>query len=132
MDRRQRSVTTLLVLATANGKAGPLGGPFTLSLDAGGEDPAALDLIDALIGFVRAVAAGVSCYNRTAPDESSNLNSYACECFEELQAEAPTTAALLENLRIDCSRLPQSVKDQPIWKLDRAILRTLPGAAFID
>jgi len=128
-------MTRLLVLATAGGKAGPLDGPFTLSVEpsgAGPRDPADAELVKLVVGYVRAVAAGVSSYNKNAPEDSSNLNSYAGECFEELKAEAPDAAARLENLVIDCSGLPQAVKDQPIWKLDRAILGALPGLAFID
>jgi|SRR6516165_3909154 len=122
-------MTNLRVVATANGRSGPLNGPFFfVSEDA----DAAGDLIDALIGFVRIVVGGVSSYNKNGMEESSNLKSYAFECFEELQAEAPEAAGLLENLRIDCSLLPQAIKDHPIWKLDRAILRTLPGISFVD
>jgi hypothetical protein len=38
----------------------------------------------------------------------------------------------LENLTFDCRRLPEAIRAHSIWKLDRAILRTLPGANFIE
>ncbi len=63
---------------------------------------------------------------------SSNLNSYAGECFAELKEKAPEAAARLADLTVDCSRLSEAMKNHPIWLLDRAILRTLPGADFID
>lgn len=127
-------MTKLLVLATENAQAGPLHGPFTFGLEAAdfGFDISEAQFLAIVIGFVRTVAAGVSCYNKQAMEESSNLKSYAVECFEDLKAEAPESAAHLENLTVDCSRLPKTVRGHPIWKLDRAILRTLPGAAFID
>ncbi|WP_036257526.1 hypothetical protein [Methylocapsa aurea] len=126
-------MNTLFVLATETGKIGPLDGPFTLSANEGGgagRDDA--DLLNIVVGFVRMVAAGVSSYNKTAIEDSSNLKSYAGECFDELKSEEPEAAARLENLTFDCRRLPPIVKGHPIWKLDRAILRTLPGAAFVD
>jgi len=125
----------LSIFPTENGKTGPLDGPFTILVEnsgAGGEASGETEVLEIVIGFVRTVAAGVSCYNRKALEDSSNLNSYAGECFEELKAEAPEAAARLENLTIDCSRLSESLRDHPIWRLDRAILRTLPGADFID
>jgi len=81
---------------------------------------------------VRTVAAGVSYYNKQPIETSSNLNSYAFECFAELKIEAPEAAAKLENLTFDCRRLPEAIRAHSIWKLDRAILRTLPGANFIE
>lgn len=97
-------------------------------LEAGEE----IEILEIVVNFIRTVAAGVSRYNGKALEESSNLNSYAGECFEELTAEAPEAAARLENLTVDCSRLSETLKDHPIWRLDRAILRSLPGVDFID
>ncbi len=117
------------------GRLGPLDGPFVISVDGSGAEGGAsrdAETLGVVVDFVRAVAAGVSVYNGKALEESSNLNSFAGEVFEELLAEAPEAAARLENLTLDCSRLPEAVKNHPIWRLDRAILRTLPGAKFID
>jgi hypothetical protein len=129
-------MTTVKVLPTIDGKFGPLNGPFTLAIARSPaparQDVEDQDLLADLVGFVRTVVAGVSSYNRSGMETSSNLTSYASECIAELQAEAPDCAARLENLTIDCSGLPEAVRDHPIWRLDRAILAMLPGVAFID
>jgi len=131
MTRRMRVV----VLPTENSRLGPLDGPFTLVLET--EDCSAVPGLDAetlatIVAFVRHVARGVSCYNTNEFENSSNLNSYAAECMSDLQSEDPEAAAWLESLTIDCSRLPAATRSHPIWKLDRAILRALPGVSFIE
>ncbi|WP_026606331.1 hypothetical protein [Methylocapsa acidiphila] len=122
-------MTKLILAPLENGRLGPLDGPFSLSVEAHGDESQILEIV---IGYVRAVAAGVSCYNSRALEESSNLNSYADECFEELADQAPQAAGRLENLTVDCRALGESLKTHPIWRLDRAILRRLPGVKFID
>lgn len=125
-----RKAAKLTILPTQNGRFGPLDGPFDISVEC--QDGGAAEVIATVVGFVSTVAAGVSHYNSKSLEDSSNLNSYAEECFEELKSEAPDAAAWLENLTVDCSRLPQAVKDHPIWRLNRAILRTLPSVDFVD
>jgi hypothetical protein len=120
---------TVFVVESKEGRLGPLNGPFTFET---GQNSADRGLIEVLIGFVSQVASGVSIYNKNDMENSSNLNSYALECFDELKTEAPEAAARIENLCLDCSALPASVKDHPIWRLDRAILRTLPGIEMLD
>jgi hypothetical protein len=119
------------VIETPDGKLGPLLGPFTLELAQGeGEDEG--DVIGVLVAYMRTVVNGMSAYNKNDWEESSLLNSYAVECFEELKGDEPDLAAALENLTVDLSTLGDDVRKHPIWKLDRAILRTLPGIAFIE
>jgi hypothetical protein len=115
------------VIPTQDGKFGPLNGPFILV-----DDGASSAAIDALVHFVRIVSNGVSIYNKNEMEVSSLLKSYALECFEELQSDEPDLAIMLENLRVDCSALPEPLKQHPIWKMDRAILRALPGIEFVD
>lgn len=132
--RVRSRLITIRVQATANGKFGPLDGPFTLSFVPADDlqDHIAEQILNDLVGFIRTVAAGVSSYNKKDMENSSNLVSYARECFAEFAAEAPDTSTKLENLIIDCSSLPQTVKVNPIWRLDRAILGMLPGVRFIE
>lgn len=131
MNRGKR----VFVLPTESGCLGPLGGPFTLvmEMDANSVDPGAeAEILGTVVAFVRHVSRGVSCYNSNGFENSSNLNSYAAECLADLQSEAPEVASRLQSLVIDCSRLPAAARSQSIWKLDRAILRTLPGVSFIE
>ncbi len=104
---------------------GPWNGPFSL------EDFHS-DLAQVVSGYVMKVVAGMSSYNKKAWEESSLLRSYAVECFEEIREETPEAAALLENLEIDLTGLPDTLRDHPIWKLDRAILGCLPGISFVE
>jgi hypothetical protein len=125
----------LVVLPVDNGIVGPLDGPFTLTIES--EDCAALQGAEAealatIVAFVRHVARGVSCYNGNEFESSSNLTSYASECMSDLRSDAPEAAARLESLVVDCSGLTPATKMHPIWKLDRAILRALPGVTFIE
>ncbi len=125
----------VFVLPTESGCLGPLDGPFTLvmEMDANSVDPGAeAEILGTVVAFVRHVSRGVSCYNSNGFENSSNLNSYAAECLADLQSEAPEVASRLQSLVIDCSRLPAATRSQSIWKLDRAILRTLPGVSFIE
>jgi hypothetical protein len=126
---------TIVVLSALDGHIGQLSGPFTLAvqaLDSGSEKKLEAQLLPVIAHFVRTVAAGVSCYNKQPFEISSNLNSYAIECFAELKIEVPEAAALLENLTFDCRRLPDALRARSIWNFDRAILRTLPGVNFIE
>jgi len=125
----------VLVLPTEDGESGPLDGPFTLIIESDNCSyikDAEAEILEAIVAFVRHVARGVSCYNRNEFDHSSNLRSYAAECLADLESEAPEMAARLESLVIDCSHLPVMTKSHPIWKLDRAILRALPGLVLVE
>jgi len=113
------------ILPTPDDKAGPLNGPFFL-VSPDDDD----ELITILIHFVRFVIRGVSSYNKQGMEDSSNLKSYAIESYEELQDETPDAAERLTDLTIDCSAMPDVLKAHPIWRLDRAILRVLPGIEF--
>ncbi|WP_148210584.1 hypothetical protein [Beijerinckia indica] len=115
----------LTILPSPENKAGPLDGPFVLTTP---DDDA--ELIAIVIAFVRLVIRGVSSYNKQGMEESSNLKSYAMECYEELQDESPEAAERLIDLMVDCSGMPDALKTHPIWRLDRAILRVLPGIVF--
>lgn len=124
------SEAVIAILATEGGRCGPLDGPFTLSV-AAAEAPA--QLIDAVIGFARHVAGGMSFYNnKTGFADSSLFKSFAAECFAELDDEAPEAAALLRNLTVDCRALPAELDNDKMWQLHRAILATLPGVRFLD
>ena len=134
-DDLEVKMITIVVLPALDGHPGQLNGPFTLAvqaLDSGSEKKLEAQLLPVIARFVRTVAAGVSYYNKQPIETSSNLNSYAFECFAELKIEAPEAAAKLENLTFDCRRLPEAIRAHSIWKLDRAILRTLPSANFIE
>ncbi len=127
--------TRVVVSPIENGSRGPLDGPFTFVIEM--DDFPAVRVTDeetlaTVVSFVHNVSRGVSCYNSNDFENSSNLNSYAAECMSDLQSEDPEAAARLESLVIDCSRLPTATKAHPIWKLDRAILRALPGVSFIE
>jgi hypothetical protein len=125
----------IVISPTEDGKLGPLDGPFTLTIDANGkQDLKAIDqeLMSIIVGFVRYVARGISCYNNIGIEHSSNLKSYAAECVLEMQSENPEMAAKVEGLTVDYRDLPDSIRAHPIWKLDRAILSALPGIKFIE
>jgi len=124
----------ILVTALEDGKIGPLLGPFTFALDQSDGNDTIKDeeTLEILASFVARVASGVSAYNKNDMEASSNLKSYALECFDDLKMEFPGLAALIEGLCIDCSPLPASIKEHPIFRLDRAIMRTLPRVRFID
>ena len=71
--------------------------------------------------------------SKPAPISSNPPNAQTMWPWNEnLKIEAPEAAAQLENLTFDCRQLPEAIKAHSIWKLDRAILRTLPGANFIE
>jgi len=127
-------MTRVLVLALEEGKIGPLLGPFTFTLDGAEADAQTKDheTLEVLTHFVAHVASGVSAYNKNDMEASSNLKSYALECFDDLKIEFPELAAQIEDLFIDSSSLPALIKEHPIFRLDRAILRTLPRVTFID
>jgi hypothetical protein len=122
-------MTKIFVVTPKDGKPGPLNGPFIFEYEQNFVDNG---LIGILIGFAANVASGVSAYNKNDMENSSNLKSYALECFDELKSELPEAAALIENLCIDCSHLSAPAKQHPIWRLDRAILRTLPGVEWLE
>ncbi len=115
----------LIIIATEGGVLGPWNGPFTIET----ADP---DFAQVVSAYVMMVVNGVSSYNKNEWEQSSLLRSYAVECFEEIRDDNPPAGALLENIEVDVSCLPEALHKHPIWKLDRAILNCLPGVSFID
>jgi hypothetical protein len=118
------------ISALLDGGLGPLGGPFTVeSADADPESPA----VAAVVQFGRWISGGMSYYqNKGGIEDSSLFKSFAAECFEELARDAPEEAAHLAGLTVICSGLPATVADDPLWRLHRAILATLPGVRFVE
>jgi hypothetical protein len=128
---------------------GPLGGPFTVEsvegtasiegvklesesvgdADAGPQDNVAATVVQ----FARWISRGMTYYqNKGGIEDSSLFKSFAVECFEELARDAPEAAGHLSGLIVMCNGLPSSVTDDPIWRLHRAILATLPGVRFVE
>jgi hypothetical protein len=123
-------VATIYITATEGGRFGPLDGPFTLHAE---PENRSQPIADTLIIFARHVAGGMSFYNnKTGFADSSLFKSFAAECFAELESDEPESAAVLSNLTIDCRALPEALRDDKMWQLHRAILATLPGAAFLE
>jgi hypothetical protein len=125
----------IVVVPTRIGEPSNLLGPFDLVVDSKESpslEPGRTELLEIVVAFVRHVANGVSHYDNTGFENSSNLKSYAAETLCDLQMEFPREAELLASLVIDCSRLPLASKAHPIAKLYLAILRTLPGVSFVE
>jgi len=118
------SLPRLIIVATEGGLLGPWNGPFTIEAD----DP---DFAQVVSAYVMMVVNGVSSYNKNEWEQSSLLRSYAVECFEEIRDDNPSAGALLENIEVDVSHMPDALRVHPIWKLSRAILSCLPGISFI-
>jgi hypothetical protein len=114
----------LFIVATESGSLGPWNGPFTI----GSNDP---DFAQVVSAYVMMVVNGVSAYNKNEWEQSSLLRSYAVECFEEIRDENPPAGNLLENIEVDISQMPDTLRTHPMWKLSRAILACLPGISFI-
>ncbi len=115
----------LVIIETEAGQLGPWNGPFTIEA----EHP---DLPYVVSAYVMMVVNGVSSYNKNEWEQSSLLRSYAVECFEEIRDDNPPAGALLENIEVDISQLPDALRTHPMWKLSRAILSCLPGMVLID
>jgi hypothetical protein len=54
------------------------------------------------------------------------------ECFEELSHDDPQAAEGLTGLVVNCFDLPARLREDPMWRLHRAILATLPGVTFME
>jgi hypothetical protein len=113
-----------------HGGLGPLGGAFIVeSLEADPQSP----VVSAVVQFGRWISRGMSYYqNRGGVEDSSLFKSFTIECFEELERDNPETAALLTDLTVVCDGLPAGLKEDPMWRLHRAILATLPGVRFVE
>ena len=105
---------------------GPLNGPFLIVA------PDVANVAEVVIGYLKIVTAGLSAYNNNDWEKSSLLNSFAVECFEEIDEDNPDAAALLRDLEVDCSALSPELLAHPIFKMDRAILKNLPGVRILD
>jgi hypothetical protein len=122
-------VAKIAIIPTEGGRFGPLDGPFTLLAT---DDKDQL-LVESVILFARRVSGGISFYNnKTGFADSSLFKSFAMECFDELESDEPASAALLRDLVVNCSTLPESVQNDKTWQVYRAILATLPGAILLD
>jgi hypothetical protein len=138
-----------------DGVLGPLGGSFTIEsvnaesagvdpeasgLQAAGPEPAVHreaspidDVAATVVQFGRWISRGMSYYqNKGGIEDSSLFKSFAAECFEELTRDAPEAALQLTGLAVICSGLPAAVTNDPIWRLHRALLATLPGVRFVE
>jgi hypothetical protein len=113
-----------------DGGLGPLGGPFTVeSADADPQGAVAATVVQ----FGRWISRGMSYYqNKGGIEDSSLFKSFTAECFEELSRDDPDSAACLTDLTVICSGLPAAVAGDPMWRLHRAILSTLPGVRFVE
>jgi hypothetical protein len=137
------------------GVLGPLGGSFTIesvNAESAGADPETSgpqaagpepavhrdaspidDVAATVVQFGRWISRGMSYYqNKGGIEDSSLFKSFAAECFEELTRDAPEAATQLTGLTVICSGLPIAVTDDPMWRLHRAILATLPGVRFVE
>ena len=113
-----------------DGGLGPLGGPFTIESADG--DPQNL-AVSVVVQFGRWISRGMSYYqNKGGIEDSSLFKSFSVECFEELTRDDPESATCLTDLTVMCERLPPTVADDPMWRLHRAILATLPGVRFVE
>ena len=118
------------ITALPDGGLGPLGGPFTVESAGADPDGAAAAIV---VEFGRWISHGMSYYqNKGGIEDSSLFKSFAAECFEELARDAPEEAARLTDLTVVCSGLPAAVTGDPMWRLHRAILATLPGVRFVE
>jgi hypothetical protein len=139
-----------------DGGLGPLGGPFTIESAEEGESadtdpPAALpdagdpqeaaqqdsgpqdNVAATVVQFGRWISRSMTYYqNKGGVEDSSQFKSFAAECFEELARDDPETATQLTGLTVICRGLPAAVSDDPMWRLHRAILATLPGVRFAE
>jgi hypothetical protein len=123
-----------------DGGRGPLGGPFTVesaAAEGADEDSAGTDsqsaVVATVVEFGRWISRGMTYYeNKGGIEDSSLFKSFAAECFEELSRDSPEAAADLTGLTVICSDLPKSLKDDPMWLLQRAILASLPGVRFVE
>jgi hypothetical protein len=138
-----------------DGRLGPLGGPFAVEnvdAESAGTDPQAVfsevtsspsaglpdagpqdDVAAAAVQFGRWISRAMTYYqNRGGVEDSSQFRSFAVECFEELARDAPEEASLLTGLTVICGGLPAAVTEDPVWRLHRAILATLPGVRFVE
>jgi hypothetical protein len=142
------------------GNLGPLGGSFTVenvntesaeadprvvSSEASGpeadhreaagpRDASPIDDVAAtVVQFGRWISRGMSYYqNKGGIEDSSLFKSFAAECFEELTRDAPEAAVQLTGLTVICNELPAAITDDPMWRLQRSILATLPGVRFVE
>ena len=123
-----------------DGGLGPLGGPFAFEnvaddLQASGAQGTGPgdDVVATIVQFSRWISRGMSYYqNKGGIEESSLFKSFTAECFEELARDSPEAAAVLTGLTVICSDLPESLREDPMWQLHRAILASLPGVRFVE
>jgi hypothetical protein len=113
------------------GGRGPLGGAFTVAGDAAEDDAA--EAAATVVDFCRWISRGMTYYdNKGGIEDSSLFKSFAAECFEELSRDRPEAAAVLTGLTVICHDLPESLRSDPTWLLQRAILASLPGVRFAE
>ncbi len=123
-------MATIMIRPIDDGGVGPLLGPFIIE-SGGGDAPATI--VSDVVRFNRWVAGGMSFYDSKGGIENSSLfKSYTIECFEELARDEPEVAAGLTGLVVVCAGLPAGVQRDPMWKLHRAILASLPGVGFVE